>query len=257
MGMAGEGPMEEVGKKTTSSKILRFVGRMVFYALMALGVFLMVEASAAYIEMGTAHPFFLEKLPLRFEDAFKVALYTHIPASLFALPACLILLLKTTQKRLPRFHRWLGRITGMVILGAVVPSGFWLAFSAKGGLISTLGFLLTGAITGVAMLKSIATARAGQFKAHRRFSTHVAAQLSVAITSRLLLVAGSFFAFDDELTYIAALWGPIIFSVWLAERLTTGRRKGPVSPPMGEHHEKSPASHLLDVPGQHGVRVGA
>lgn len=199
------------------------LGRLAFYALMSVGMWLMLAASASYLELGRAHPFFLEKLPLAHPKLWLTALYVHVPCALFALPACLVLLVRRVRTRWPRFHRCLGRTTGVLVLCAVVPSGMYLALFAQGGAISTLGFWLTGLITFVAMVKSIQSARAKNMRAHRRFSSHVAAQLAVAVLSRLLLVGAETLGLYREWVYIAALWVPVIACALVAE-LVTGPR---------------------------------
>jgi hypothetical protein len=131
-----------------------------------------------------------------------------------------------------------------VVLLAVVPTGLYLAFFAQGGLITTLGFWLTGLIAFFAMVKSIQAARARNFKAHRRFSTHVAAQLSVAVFSRLLLVGAEQIELYSEWVYIAALWFPVIACAVVAE-LLTGPRLGFQS--KGFRHEEVVAGSALDA----------
>src|SRR5262245_22980058 len=114
----------------------RLSGRLGFYALMCAGLWLMLSASTSYLDLGETHPFFLEKLPLARPDWWLFALYAHVPSALLALPACLVLLIARVRVRWPRFHRWLGRVTGLLVLAAVVPSGMYLALFAQGGLIS-------------------------------------------------------------------------------------------------------------------------
>jgi hypothetical protein len=220
------------------------LGRLAFFSLMGVGTWMLFEASASYVELGREHPFFLEKLPLARPQLWLTALYVHVPAALFSLPACLVLLSKAVRKRLPRAHRWLGRVTGGVVLLAVVPSGLYLAFFAQGGLITTLGFWLTGLIAFVAMVKSIQAARARDFKAHRRFGTHVAAQLSVAVFSRVLLAGAEQIELYSEWVYIAALWFPVIACAVVAEHLT-GPRLGSQS--KGFRHEEIVAGSALDA----------
>ena len=140
--------------------------------------------------------------------------------ALLALPACLVLLSKRVRTRFPRFHRWLGRVTGALVVFAVVPSGLYLACFAQGGWISTLGFWLTGLIAFGAMVKSVQCARAKDMRGHRRFSTHVAAQLSVAVFSRLMLVAAEAAELYGEWVYVSALWIPVIGCALAAELLT-------------------------------------
>lgn len=220
------------------------LGRLTFFALMGAGTWMLFEASASYVELGQEHPFFLEKLPLARPQLWLTALYVHVPAALFSLPACLVLLSKGVRKRMPRAHRWLGRVTGGLVLLAVVPSGLYLAFFAQGGLITTLGFWLTGVIAFVAMVKSIQAARARDFKAHRRFSTHVAAQLSVAVFSRVMLVGAEHIELYSEWVYIAALWVPVVACAVVAE-LLTGRPLGSSS--KGSRYEKVVAGSRLDA----------
>jgi len=218
--------------------------RLAFFALMAVGTWMLFEASTSYVELGQEHPFFLEKLPLARPQLWLTALYVHVPAALFSLPACLVLLSNSVRKRLPRAHRWLGRVTGGVVLLAVVPSGLYLAFFAQGGLITTLGFWLTGLIAFGAMVKSIQAARARDFKAHRRFSTHVAAQLSVAVFSRLLLVGAEQIELYSAWVYIAALWFPVIACAVVAELLTGSRSR---SRSKGARYEEVVAGPALDA----------
>lgn len=221
------------------------VARVGFFALMSFGVWLMLSASMSYLELKEEHPFFLEKLPLAQPKLWLTALYAHVPSALFALPACLVLLITRVRIRFPRFHRWLGRVTGGLLLCVVVPSGMYLALFAQGGLVTTLGFWLTGAITFVAMLKSIQSARAKDMKAHRRFSTHVVAQLSVAVVSRLLLVGAEMASVEGEWVYVAALWVPVLGGALIAELLTGPRLLRLRS--KGSRHEKLAIVPRLDA----------
>lgn len=222
----------------------RWLGRLSFFGLVWVGVGMMVVASVSYVELGSEHPFFLEKLPLAQPKLWLGALYVHVPSALFALPACLVLLSHRIRRSVPRFHRWLGRLTGALVLLAVVPTGLYLAFFAQGGLVTTLGFWLTGVIAFAAMVKSIQSARAGDVKAHRRYSTHVAAQLSVAVFSRVLLMGAEQLELYSEWAYIAALWFPVLACALVAE-LLTGPRKWLTS--KGSHHEEVVLVRPLDV----------
>jgi len=219
-------------------------GRLLFASLMCAGVWMMVSASASYVELGATHPFFLEKLPLAHPKWWLVGLYVHVPSALLSLPACLLLLIKRVRARHPAFHRRLGRLTAALVLFAVVPSGLYLAFFAQGGLVTTLGFWLTGLIAFVAMAKSIASARASDMRAHRRFSTHVAAQLSVAVFSRFMLAGAERVGLHAAWVYVAALFLPVIGCALVAELLTAPRRSQRAK---GSPHEAVVAVSALDL----------
>ncbi|MDH5672775.1 MAG: DUF2306 domain-containing protein [Myxococcales bacterium] len=228
-------------KTTRWRRVLQFG---VFYLLMAAGVSLMLAASLSYVELGDEHPFFLEKLPLANPQLWLTALYVHVPSSLFALPATLWLSSPRLGTRFPRLHRYLGRFTALLVLFASVPSGCYLALFAQGGAITTLGFWLTGAIAATAMVMAVRAARTGEFKAHRHYSRHVAAQLSVAVFSRFALVAAEYAEIYDSWVYVAALWVPVVACALFVE-LTTGRISTPS--PKGSRHEVLAAVSSLDA----------
>jgi hypothetical protein len=154
-----------------------------------------------------------------------------------------VLTVSWIRKRWPRFHRWLGRATGAVVLTCVIPSGAYLALFAQGGLWSTLGFWLTGAITCLAMVAGIRSARTGDMRAHRRYSSHVAAQLSVAVVSRLMLMGAEALGLYGEWAYIASLWVPVLGCALVAELVTAPRR---FSFAKGSRHETLVAVPRLD-----------
>lgn len=223
--------------------------RYLVTALALAGTALMIDSSLLYLELTDMHPFVLEKLPLKWESLFLTALWVHVPSALFALPACFLLLSRTVQKRFPFAHRWLGRLTGLIIIFAAVPSGTVLAFSAKAGLLSTVGFLLTGMITLYAMVQAVRTARAKDYKAHRRYSEHVAAQLSVAVTSRFALIGFDALGFEPDAAYIVALWVPVVLSALVVEWLSPASLLFPTNPrslsyALNDNHRHS---HLRSV----------
>lgn len=193
------------------------LARTAFLGLMMLGTAFIAHASLPYFFGEDLHEFLIEKLPLPHEGVWLVALHVHVVAALFSLPACLVLLSRRVLRRMPRVHRSLGRLTGLLVLGALVPSGAWLAVYAKGGLLSTLGFWLSGGIVAVAMVQGIVDARAGRVAAHRRSALHVFAQLSVAVTSRLMLVALDVAGLDPDVAYLVALWVPVVASAVVVE----------------------------------------
>jgi hypothetical protein len=183
---------------------------------MLAGAGLIGWTSLPYFFGDELHEFIVEKLPLPHESLWLAALHVHVVAALFSLPACVGLLTPWLMRRWPAVHRILGRVTGLVVLFALVPSGAYLALFAKGGLPATVGFLLSGAIAGVAMVRGILEARAGAFAAHRRSVLHVVAQLSVAVTSRAMLILFDRAGVDQDLAYLVALWVPVLGSAGLA-----------------------------------------
>lgn len=189
---------------------LQKAARFVFLLVTALGSAAITLGSVVYFNDDELAPFIIEKLPLTREELYISVLKVHVVAAAFTLPGCLLLSLSVLIRRAPKLHRWLGRAVGGAVLLALAPSGFYLSLFAKGGLPSTLGFVLSGLIVVAAMVQGIRTARARQFATHRRFVMHVLAQLSVAVISRAMLFAFNATPVDPELAYIVSLWGPVL-----------------------------------------------
>jgi hypothetical protein len=197
----------------------RFVARLpgrIFLVGMLAGSALMTWVSLPYFDFGTLPPFLLEKMPLRFERFWLASLRIHVASALLALPLCLLLMTRFLQ-RLPTWHRWLGRFTGVLLLVPLVPTGVVLAFDAKGGAVVTAGFLFSGAIVAGCAVAGVLAARRRDLTTHARMMRHVVAQMSVAVTSRLLIVVLDVAGLEPDVAYVVALWGPVLLSAAIAE----------------------------------------
>jgi uncharacterized membrane protein len=186
-----------------------------FLVVMLAGSALITAASLPYFDFETLPPFVVEKLPVRFEALWLASLRIHVASALLAFPLCLVLMTRSLQRR-PAWHRWIGRLTGTLILVALVPSGVVLAFDAKGGTPVTLGFLLSAAIVAGCTAHAVLAARRRDFVAHRRAMGHVVGQMSVAVTSRAMMLGLDAAGVDPNLAYIVALWVPVLGSALVA-----------------------------------------
>jgi uncharacterized membrane protein len=200
-------------------RFLAHLARHSFLIVMLVGSGLIAAASLPYFDFQTLPPFVIEKLPVRFEALWLASLRLHVATALLAFPLCLLLMTRSIQRR-PAWHRWIGRLTGVFVLFALVPSGIVLAFDAKGGTPVTAGFLLSAAIVAGCMLQGIAAARRRDFTVHRRAMRHVVAQMSVAVTSRALMFGLDAAGVDPDRSYVVALWGPVLLSAAIAELIS-------------------------------------
>lgn len=200
--------------------LARLPGWLFFWVMMLGSVFITL-ASLVYFDTDRLAPFVIEKLPLRFETLWLHSLRVHVASALVAFPSCLLLMTRGLQRR-KQIHRWLGRVTGVVVLGALVPSGVVLSLEAKGGAAGALGFLLSALIVSVGMYAGVVSARRKQLARHAYAMRHVVAQMSVAVTSRAMLVALNVAGMQPDTAYLVALWVPVIGSACVVE-LTSGR----------------------------------
>jgi uncharacterized membrane protein len=198
------------------SRFFANLPRRLFLLLMAVGSALITASSLAYFDLATLPPFAIEKLPVRFEALWLASLRVHVACAVVALPLCLALATRTLQRRAAA-HRWLGRAAGVIVLFGLVPSGCVLAFDAKGGAPVTAGFLVSAAIVEGCMVHGILAARRRDLATHRRAMAHVVAQMSVAVTSRAMLVGLDAFGMNPDVAYVVALWVPVVGSALVAE----------------------------------------
>jgi hypothetical protein len=224
--------------------LARLPGRLFVVGMLA-GSALMTWMSLSYFDFGTLPSFMLEKLPLRFERLWLTSLRIHVASALLALPLCLVLMTRFVQRR-PVWHRWLGRFTGVLLLVPMVPTGVVLAFDAKGGAFVTAGFLLSGAIVFGCTISGIAAARGGDLVRHAYMMRHVVAQMSVAVTSRVLIVILDIAGMEPEAAYVVALWGPVLLSAAVAE-FVSGRRAPKLLHFERNRRETLPLANLVRV----------
>ncbi|MEP7053376.1 MAG: DUF2306 domain-containing protein [Pseudomonadota bacterium] len=183
---------------------------------MSAGSALITAMSLPYFDFGTLPPFVVEKLPMRFEALWLCSLRVHVAAAAIAFPLCLALMTRTLQRR-SSWHRWLGRVAGVVVLFVLVPSGTVLSFDAKGGWVVTAGFLASAAVIAWAMLVGVQAARGRQLMLHARAMRHVVGQMSVAVVSRTMIVGLDALGLNPDIAYVVALWGPVLASVVIVE----------------------------------------
>ncbi|HSC87904.1 MAG TPA: DUF2306 domain-containing protein [Polyangiaceae bacterium] len=203
------------------SRLLHGLPRRAFLLLMLAGAAFIAVNSGEYLDLEAMPLFVLEKLPLRFEALYLTTLRVHVVSALLSFPLCLALMTQTVQRR-RRLHRWMGRLTGVIVLLALVPSGFALAFHARGGWLGSLGFWLTGGIVAAAMVLGVRAARRGELKRHAHAMRHVVAQMCVAVTSRALMLALDAGGVEPELGYVVALWVPVLGHALWVESLSAG-----------------------------------
>jgi uncharacterized membrane protein YozB (DUF420 family) len=186
---------------------------------MLAGSALITAYSIPYFDFDTLPPFVIEKLPVRFESLWLASLRIHVAAASLSLPICIALMTRALQRRVV-WHRRLGRVGGALVLFALVPSGTVLAFDAKGGRVVTAGFLLSAAIVAWFMIRGVAAARRHDVLSHQRAMRHVLGQMSVAVTSRAMLLGFDAAGIDPDLAYVVALWVPVLASAAVVELLS-------------------------------------
>jgi hypothetical protein len=94
------------------------------------------------------------------------------------------------------------------------------------------------------MVHGVAAARRRDLVAHRRAMAHVFAQMSIAVTSRAMLIGFDSLGINPDVAYVVALWGPVLASAAVAELASVSSARQLIG---GIRSELSPLALLVRV----------
>ncbi len=151
-----------------------------------------------------------------------VGIYLHIFAAAVALLLGPFQFSASLRRKLPRAHRWAGRLylgVGVLVGGL---AGLYMSFNARGGLPARTGFALMASLWLYTGLRAYATIRRGAIAEHRTWMVRNFALTFGAVTLRLWLPLAdvSGYPFDVAYPYIAWLsWVPnLVVAEWFFNR---------------------------------------
>jgi hypothetical protein len=142
---------------------------------------------------------FLRGREAYFAGGYHWAFYAHIVSGPLALMLGLVLLSEHFRRRLPKWHRVLGRMQVLGVLLFVTPSGLWMAYHAESGPIAACGFAALAIATAICMVMGWRSAIQRRFSEHRRWMWRSFLLLSSAVVLR---VVGGL----ATVTGVGALW---------------------------------------------------
>ena len=117
---------------------------------------------------------------------FPLGLYVHaFTAPIGLLIVSLLVLFRI--ERFPSVHRLMGKIALVLLLFAIVPSGWVLSYYAMGGVVGKLIFFLLSSYTAFAAIQGYTAIRQKNTLIHQHWMYEVLALLASAILLRLLL----------------------------------------------------------------------
>lgn len=121
-----------------------------------------------------------------FFGSYRWAFYTHIVFGPVVLVLGTLLISNSFRKRLPSWHRRLGRVQTAIVLFCVVPSGLWMAFYADAGVVAGTGFAVLSLATGGFAVLGFRAAIRRRFVQHRLWMWRCYLMLFSAVVLRLI-----------------------------------------------------------------------
>jgi predicted membrane protein DUF2306 len=128
---------------------------------------------------------FLRGREAYFAGAYQWAFYAHIASGPVSLFLGTLLISEAFRRRLPMWHRRMGRVQVASILLVLAPSGLWMARCAAAGPVGAVGFALMAIATAASAAMGWREAVARRFAAHRRWMWRNYLRLCSAVVIRL------------------------------------------------------------------------
>jgi len=141
-----------------------------------------------------------------FWHGYHWAFFSHLVSGPVSLILGLILINDRFRQKFSSWHRWLGRIQVINVLGLVVPSGLWMARYAITGSFASLGFASLALATGVSIAMGWRTAVKRRFKEHRRWMLRCFLLLCSAVVIRMIGGLATVLEFDADWLYPLSAW---------------------------------------------------
>jgi len=201
----------------------------IWYLLAKISLFVLLNSfnlfiaivGISYLQPGFSKPYLIGKSALFESTWFPLGLYTHaLTAPLGLLLVSLLVLFRIERFR--RIHRLLGKIALVLILFAIVPSGWILSYYAMGGVLGKLIFFLLSSYTAFAAIQGYTAIRKKNTSIHQNWMREVLALLASAIILRLLLILfHRGFDFHGDTAYISAAllsWIPSILLLKVSQK---------------------------------------
>lgn len=202
---------------------------------------IVVENSWAIVVTEDAVPFLEERIELSETPTWRAMLALHVVAGITCLLASFLQFFRSLVRRVPRVHRWLGRIYTWSILGVLSPTGFYLAIYSKGGIAGAAGFVVLGIFTTHSTWMGWISIRHGQTREHVRWMIRSFAMVTTAITFRIYNIAFTELGMHYETVYLVALYlsliGNAMAAEWLIARMNSSRS---TETQKNTEHEKHP-----------------
>jgi hypothetical protein len=148
----------------------------------------LVRNSLLYSDFETNVGFLRYKPKVLFQNhIWLYAFFTHALLSMLVLIAGFTQFSRLLMRRLPKIHRWIGRLYCFNIILIVAPTGFVMGLYASGGWLGRSAFCTLAVLWWLTTLMAYITARRRQFKQHQRWIIYSFALTLSAITFRLIL----------------------------------------------------------------------
>lgn len=202
---------------TTLRKSVRVFFRMLFWIPVIAFSLLLVYNTLPYFSFSGDFSFIEERGFLFKNGLYHACFYIHIFAGAVCILAALVQFSRYILKRSKTIHRWSGRLYVFVVLFLGAPTGFYMAFFAKGSFGERVLFMFMAIFWFITTYYGLSTILKKNVLAHKIWMVRSYAMAMTAVTFRIYHIVFYMLNWGHLENYELSLWISVVGNMLFAE----------------------------------------
>lgn len=194
-----------------------FFFRLLFWLPLIFFSLLLVYNTLPYFSFNSDFSFIQERIKLFVNPLWKYSFYIHIAAGVFCISTALVQFSSYILRKRTSIHVYAGRLYVFVVMVLAAPTGFYMAFFAKGGYWEKACFLFMAVFWFITTYKGLETIRKKNVLAHSHWMIRSYSMALTAVTFRIYHLIFFFYGWNPTSNYAISLWISVIGNMLLAE----------------------------------------
>jgi hypothetical protein len=222
----------------TIQQALSVTGQLLFWVPITFFSLLLVYNTIPYFSFNENMSFIQERIKLFVNPLWKYSFYIHIAAGAFCITTALTQFSSYILRKRKAIHVYAGRVYVFVVLVLGAPTGFYMAFFAKGGYWEKACFLFMAVFWFIATYQGLETIRRKNVLAHSIWMIRSYSMALTAVTFRIYHLLFFYAGYDHYSNYAVSLWISVLGNIVVAEYFIYRKSKSYL-------RKKKPVAELL------------
>lgn len=198
---------------------------LLFWVPVTLLSLLLVYNTLPYFSFNPQFEFIQERIKLFVNPVWKVSFYIHIAAGVFCITTALTQFSSYILRKRKAIHVYAGKMYVFVVLVLGAPTGFYMAFFAKGGYWEKACFLFMAIFWFMTTYKGLTTIRNKNVLAHSIWMIRSYSMALTAVTFRVYHLLFYYAGMDHLDNYAISLWISVLGNMLVAELIIFRKTK--------------------------------
>ncbi|MBP6730495.1 MAG: DUF2306 domain-containing protein [Chitinophagales bacterium] len=204
-------------RQLTALGSLKFFFSLLFWLPLTFFSLLLVYNTLPYFSFNPDFSFLQERIKLFVNPIWKYSFYIHIAAGAFCITTALVQFSSYILKKRRGIHIYAGRIYVFVVLVLGAPTGFYMAFFAKGGYWEKACFLFMAIFWFLSTYKGLQHIRNKNVLAHSHWMVRSYSMALTAVTFRIYHILFFYSGLAHFDNYSISLWISVLGNMLFAE----------------------------------------